>query len=106
MISNNKEIKSEFRIDKLLTKLKVLEGIVKAELLLSDELKWQQAYDKYGLFGSHPPALQDSAPQSLLELADLNNDDNKMNKAAEIAKMRIADEFGESAGDESIVRSG
>ena len=67
MISNNKEIKSEFRVDKLLTKLKVLEGIVKAELLLSDELKWQQAYDKYGLFGSHPPALENSTPQSLLE---------------------------------------
>ena len=74
--------------------------------MLSDELKWQQAYDKYGLFGSHPPALENSTPQSLLELADLNNDDNKMNKAAEIAKMRIADEFGESVWEDNNVQNG
>ena len=43
--SNTKMIKQEFRVDKILTKLKVLEGIVKEELLLSDELKWKEAYD-------------------------------------------------------------
>ena len=45
IVGNNKEIKQEFRVDKLLTKLKVLEGIVKDKLLFSDELKWQKAYD-------------------------------------------------------------
>ena len=44
MASAEKEMKREFRVDKILKKLKVLEGVVKDQLLLSDELKWNQAY--------------------------------------------------------------
>ena len=43
-------MKDEFRVDRILKKLKTLEGIVKENVLKQDELKWARAYDKYSLF--------------------------------------------------------
>ena len=43
-------MKNEFKVDRLLKKLKVLEGIVKENVLKQNELEWAQAYDKYSIF--------------------------------------------------------
>ena len=44
------DLKKEYRVDHLLKKLKVLEGIVRENVLQQDELKWNKAYIKYSLF--------------------------------------------------------
>ena len=43
-------MKDEFKVDRILKKLKVLEGIVKENVLKQNELEWAQAYDKYSIF--------------------------------------------------------
>ena len=65
------EMKREFRVDLLLKKLKVLEGIVKDQVLLEDELKWKTAFDKYSLFISNEPKIRD---KKTFELSEFSND--------------------------------
>ena len=71
-----KQIKGEFRVDHILKKLKVLEGVVKEQLLLSDEMKWDEAYKKYSLFKiDEPTSLKKSLilPTYEQRVADSSN---------------------------------
>ena len=43
-------MKKEFKVDRILKKIKVLEGIVHENVLHYNKLKYSEAYDKYSLF--------------------------------------------------------
>ena len=50
VLKDQSHMKDEFKVDRILKKLKVLEGVIKENVLKQNELKWAQAYDKYSLF--------------------------------------------------------
>ena len=50
VLKEQTDIKDEFKVDRILKKLKVLEGIIKENILKQSELEWAQAYDKYSIF--------------------------------------------------------
>ena len=50
LVSEQKNLKKEFRIDKMLKKIKTLEGIVKECVLPKEQLDWNHAYFKYSMF--------------------------------------------------------
>lgn len=50
ILKAQEQIKREFKVDRILKKIKVLEGIVQENVLHQSKLKWAQAYDKYSLF--------------------------------------------------------
>ena len=43
-------MKREFKVDRILKKIKVLEGVVYENVLHSSKRKYSAAYDKYSLF--------------------------------------------------------
>ena len=50
IVSEQTNLKKEFRVDKILKKLNTLEGIVKESVLPKDQLDWHDAYIKFSLF--------------------------------------------------------
>ena len=63
-------MKKEFKVDRILKKIKVLEGIVEENVLHYNQLKYSDAYDKYSLFKTTkepPPLLQQSSASQIIE---------------------------------------
>ena len=54
MVSEQKNLKKEFRVDKILKKLKTIEGIVKENVLPKESINWNDAYIKYSMFKAQP----------------------------------------------------
>ena len=50
VLKAQKAIESEFKVDSILKKIKVLEGVVQENVLHKDLLDWAEAYDKHSLF--------------------------------------------------------